>query len=215
MYNKHLSTILSLVVFSVLFLSSVDTLCQDNEDMVKINTSAGRELSTWLEKIPIGDESDYGFIDRNDFNRVRLLDPINILFPSSIFFSSEYIDTAKVNFYSTQYWKIPISVDGKICCFLQGKFIDSKFKVFGIGGKTSAQTLNSLNETFFTYDNMQRSILMFPDMRKEYIVYFKNGLTYKESICVSLSDFFSPTSTKSEQSLFETLYQCKNYSTMQ
>jgi len=211
-YNKHLSNSLFLSFFFVFFFSAIDSNCQDKEELDMINTSVQKELPVLLEKIPIGMEDEYGFKDREEFNRVKLLNPINVLLPTSEFFSNEFIDTTNVNFSPSQYWKTPVSVDDKVCCFLLGKFIENNFKVFGIGENMSAQKLNSINENIFTYNNMQRSILMFPNLKKQYIVFYNNEITYKKAICILLDDFFDSTLLIKEQSLYETLHICKNNS---
>ncbi len=213
MNNRYINTIILFSTFYVFFLSSTDVICQEKKDLVRINTIAQKELALFLEKIPNGMEAEYGFNSREEFMKAKLLKPINIIFPSNDYYSYEIIDSTSVTFLPSQNWKIPISVNTKICCFLHGKIIENNFKVLGIGGKLIAEKLNKIGEKLSINSNMDRCIILFPEIKRQYLIYYNDEVTYK-SICISLNEVldFDPIS---EQSLFKTLSESKDFYTQQ
>ncbi len=214
MNNKYVSTIILFSTFSFLFLSSTIAICQEKEDLVKINTTAQKELALFLEKIPNGTESEYGFNSREEFRKAKLLKPINIVFPSNDYYSNEIIDSTNVTFFPSQNWKIPISVNNITCCFLHGKIIENNFKVFGIGGKHIAKKLNKIGEKLTINSNMDRCIILFPEIKRQYLIYYNDKLTDNESTCISLNEQLD-SDPINERSLFEILYESKKTHTKQ
>ena len=214
MKNRNLNKIIFTCIFSLNLLSYKVLSCQENEDLFKINIAAQQVLTFYLEKIPNGMECKYGFNDREELKKAKLLKPINVVTPSDDYFSSELIDTSNIRFIPTTNWKIPISVNNKYCCFLQGKFIEGNFKIFTIGGNLLAQQLNGLETKLLKYNSMNNCLLEFNDIKKQYLVYSYDNLDYNESICISLNEYLNSDS-KIEQSLLKTLYQSKEYSIQQ
>ncbi len=214
MNNKYISTIILFSTFSFLFLSSTVGICQEKKDLVKINTTAQKELAIFLEKIPNGMESEYGFNSREEFRKAKLLKPINIVYPYNDYYSNEIIDSTNVTFLPSKNWKIPISVNNIICCFLHGKIIENNFKVFGIGGKHIAEKLNKIEEKLTINSNLDRCIILFPEIKRQYLIYYNDELPYSESICISLNEQLD-SAPINELSLFETLYESKKTYTKQ
>lgn len=214
MKNRNLEKLIFTCIFLAIFLLCKVSSCQENQDLFEINNAAQQVLTFYLEKIPNGMECKYGFNDREELKKAKLLNPINVVTPSDDYFSSELIDTSNIRFIPSTNWKIPISVNSKYCCFLQGKFIDGNFKIFGIGGNLLAQQLNALETKLLKYNNMNRCLLAFNDIKKQYLVYSYDNIDYDESICISLEEYLN-SDAKIEQNLLKTLYQSKEYSIQQ
>jgi hypothetical protein len=203
--NKRIAyTIIFFATFISLFLSCSDSYGQDEEIQNEVKMAAQKELLLFLERIPNGMEYEYGFNKREDFTRAKLLKPFNLIFPSADYYANEKVDTSKMNIMSSRYWKIPVSIDGVMCCFLQGKFIEDKFKVFGIGGKLTAQMLNQLTKNTFKYSDMKRSIMLFPKAKRQYLIFYTNSINDKDNRCISLNKHLNLDSMK-EQCLLEAL----------
>lgn len=202
-YSKFFHTVCNLLIYLTV---SFSLFSQEKENSVFIEAQS--KLPSFLEKIPIGNESNYGFENRADFNNAVLLSPINVMFPSIVYYNSNSVDTTQSNYYTSENWEVPISVDNKICCFLRARYIDGKAEVFGIGGKRLAENINNLENTVFR--NMKRNLLVFNDIKKLYIIFYNNELNYTRSQCISLDDPYE--SGNDNPNLFETLSICKNIS---
>ncbi len=89
-FNRQiLITFLSLLIF--LFSAP----CQEKVNIDLILASSLDELSGFLKKIPYGMESEYGFENREDFQKAKLLDPMNIIFPTGEYYDNELVDSTK------------------------------------------------------------------------------------------------------------------------
>lgn len=204
--NKNYSNTL---IFLFLFLFALCKMSLSQENEIVVLEHAQKQLASFLEKIPNGMESEYGFNSRLEFKNAKLLNPINIILPSNDFYNNELIDTGKVNYFSTKHWNIPISVDDNICCFLQGHFTKNNFKVFTIGGNMIAQKFNTLYSRIPNCKNIQQSVIFFPTIKKSYLVFYDNNLNHYNSKCISLSESFDSNLIK-EHSMYEIFIHCKH-----
>ncbi len=152
-------------------------------------------------------ESEYGFQNREDFQKAKLLDPMNIIFPTSEYYDNELVDSTKVNLFPSNNWKIPIVVDNNICCFLQGILDGNTFKVVSIGGKDIAQKLNTAKEKITNYNKVNYDLLLFPEIKRMFLLH-NHEMSIYQSKCISFLDSQEQL-LKKEQSLFETLVKCK------
>lgn len=203
MKNYHLNLFITL--FSVFFLSC-SLFCQEKKTEEAIISASQREISKFLEMIPKGMEPEFGFNSRDKFVEVELLPPLNLVFPSSDFYENRMLDTTNVNYFFSQSWLIPISVDDRICCFLKGKIIDDDFKVFTIGGSLLAQRLNKLDKNHI---KSKKSVILFPKLKTQYLIYHNGTLQYSNSKCISLNENFESEPIY-YQNLFEVSYRNKN-----
>ena len=207
------SIVLNGLFFCLLFLSQY-SIGQEKEVLEEIISSSQVELQLFLERIPQGMEPNYGFQNREEFNKVTLLYPTNVFFPSDNYYNNEQMDTNRVNFQPSKYWNIPVSLEGEICCFLQGMFIENNFKINSIGGNLIAKKLSLFDENYLDIDLPNRCLMLFPDIKKQFLIYYKEELSYNNSKCFILDDSFQ-SSQFFEQNLTEVLNQCKGFSNQQ
>ena len=168
------------------------------------------ELAYFLNKIPNGMESEYGFQNREDFQKAKLLNPMNIIFPTSEYYENELVDSTKRNLYSSNNWKIPIEADNKVCCFLQGILNGNTFKVTSIGGNDVAQMFNNFRINNSNTDKIHYDIILFPTIKKMYLIQNDNRLDNYQSEIIPM-DESRECNANAEQKLFETILECKVY----
>ncbi|MDP4117288.1 MAG: hypothetical protein Q8903_14225 [Bacteroidota bacterium] len=103
-------------------------------------TEAKENLSKFLNYIPDGYESFYGFNSRDDFKDAQVTAPIQIYTLSLDFLSS---DLSKFTDYilPTNDWKIPVVVNGSAKSFLQVTKFNNSFKAVDLGGAVLASEI--------------------------------------------------------------------------
>ncbi len=204
--NKYFKYFYLIGIFFICITVSTSLFSQEKQNAVL--QEAQNKLAYFLEKIPQGMESEYGFNSRWDFNEAKLLNPINIILPSDDFYNSNVLDTVMINYFSSRHWNIPISVDDNICCFLHGHFTENNFNVFTIGGNKIAEQFNTLYNGKPNFKNIQQSVIFFPSIKKSYLILYDNNMIHYDSKCISLDESFDSNIIK-EQSMYEIFTQCK------
>lgn len=158
------------LIFAVFFgISTIQVNAQIKEKALVVLAESKKQLSLFLEKIPAGSEAEFGFKNRVEFDIAIVQNPYNVVLPNADFYSDEFLDTSKTYIYHSNYWEVPISVDGKICCFLSGKFINENFRVISIGGKSIAVSINDL--IYKSGIGMDTGYLLnLPELKKQYFI---------------------------------------------
>jgi hypothetical protein len=108
------------------------------QDMLK---DAGKELPTWLEKIPREQEQQYGFATRDDFAFATLGLPYELYMLAPSFFK----DTAlgKTNYLlATGEWRIPVLVRGKFITMVTVQELNSQWHIVDLGADILARELD-------------------------------------------------------------------------
>jgi hypothetical protein len=182
----------SFTIFSFLFqffllnLSPIGLFAQNELNEKEIHVIAERELKTFLEIIPVGLEVDYGFANRNEFKIASLGKPINVLFPSEFFYSSESVDTINANYEISPIWELPILVDGKMCCFLKIRAINNSYSVIGIGGSLIAKKIGTILDKTDISKSLKISLIKFPEIQYQYLIEYNQDITYRHSKCFKI-----------------------------
>ncbi|MEN8157710.1 MAG: hypothetical protein ABFS10_12230 [Bacteroidota bacterium] len=114
-----------------------------------------KELSSYLEKIPVGHESYFGFTNRNEIEEVKLGSPFQIL---TLDYESIDIESEAIN--RSILWYIPIILDDTYRCFLHVKLVNNSFIVVGIGLMELARDVDNF-EKLHNFKQMQNKALFF------------------------------------------------------
>lgn len=171
----NLYSILIVVFLSILCMSKIKA---QNEQLRKdVSLIAERDLKVFLEKIPLGMETNYGFSKRKEFEKSTLGKPMSILLPSENFYNSTFIDSIDANYEISSIWEVPILVNGNICCLLRMKVINNSCSVIGIGGSLSAAGINKIFKSIGLDKMNNISLLKFPEIKCQYLVVYENSLT--------------------------------------
>jgi hypothetical protein len=179
----------SINIFSILLVFVLSTFCmtkllaQEKQKMNDISQIAEKDFKVFLEKIPVGLEANYGFSNRNEFEKASVGKPISVFFPTDFFYISDLIDSSKVNYEVSQIWEVPVLVNGNICCLLRMKVTDNNCAIIGIGGYLTAIEIDKLSKTIGLNKEKDRSLLKFPDIESQYLVVYDNSISYRNSKC--------------------------------
>jgi hypothetical protein len=130
---------------ALLCISTIKVGAQSKGNELDVLYESQKQLRLFLEKIPHGSETKFGFNNREEFDIAIVQNPYNVVLPNDYFYTDNILDTSKTYIYHSNYWEIPISVNGKFCCLLSGKFTNDEFSVFSIGGSSVAMSINNLN----------------------------------------------------------------------
>lgn len=204
--KKKVLTVNHIFVTILLFLSTMIATGQNSNIRKQVTDVAEVYLKTFLDKIPVGMENDFGIPSRNEFKNIKIGKAMNVLIPSNNFNKSD-IDSTEINVISTENWEIPLILNGKICCFLFGRSINDKFKIYKIGGDDTARRLNDINDKIMNYNSMNKSVLLVPSYKKSYIVYHKENALNNKNKCVTLDGF---SGIPQEQTLIKSLKSLKS-----
>ncbi len=104
-----------------------------------ISFAVKNSLLQWLEKIPSGDEANYGFQNREEFSRAGLGSPIQMFKLNDILYGSD----GKVNpMKPTGEWKIPVTVDEQNRALVTVMKRDLEWSIVDLGAAGLARELN-------------------------------------------------------------------------
>jgi hypothetical protein len=122
------------LMISLLVVSSLQpsSAAADGES-VQVLKAAKTQVKAYLDLIPEGRESEYGFHDRKELKRVRLEKPYRM-------YSVE--EDGELRF--LDYWRVPVCVGEDFRALLEVKQAGDRYEVFGIGAAVLATELDHL-----------------------------------------------------------------------
>jgi hypothetical protein len=138
---------MTIKVFCIIACLCVLQSISSAQNMMK---DAGSELQTWLEKIPRGQEKQYGFDARSDFSVATLGSPYQLFILDASFFSDS-LPTHRSYLLATGEWRIPVLVRGKSITLVTVIERASHWRIVDLGANILARELDEY--------------LSFPDMR--------------------------------------------------
>lgn len=186
---KNSVNLLSLLLVFILSNFITKVLLAQNEQIRKdISLIAERDLKLFLEKIPIGLETKYGFSNRKEFEKVSLGKPISVLFPTDNFYNIDPVGIKKTNIKVSSIWEVPILVNGNICCLLRMKAINNNCTVIGIGGSLSSVTIDKIFKAKELNKMKEISLLKFPELKSQYLIAYDSIITNEESKCYRVAE---------------------------
>ena len=103
------------------------------------NADPDQDLKLWLQKIPVGNESLYGFSDRSEFALARLSNPIEVF--TVDFTDLQNYKNGNLKLVSTHEWRVPVIVNGS--CRVLLTVVESPVgKIVDLGGKVLATEID-------------------------------------------------------------------------
>jgi len=140
----------------LLLLMTLAAYPQQNSNQ-NISQAVLNSLPDWLEKIPAGSESNYGFQSRDEFSRAGLGDPIGIFDLGDEFYTQT--DQAP-RLASTGEWRIPVTVDQKIRAMVTVAKQNNSWVIVDFGATGLAEGINNY-ESKLTADQFRRIKILY------------------------------------------------------
>ena len=106
----------------------------------KMMKEAMNELQVWLKKIPGGNESGYGFTNRDEFSLATLGNPYQVFTLTGDFFK-EKIQPGKNYLKATGEWRIPVRVNQEYRAIITVFNENNKWKIMELGARVLAREL--------------------------------------------------------------------------
>lgn len=119
---------LLLILFIALKLSA-----QNENQVLLVKEAAASKAMYYLELIPAGSETGYGFANRSDFSKINIEEPYQ-----TFYFSDR---SNQLEFISGNEWRVPVSVDGEYRTLLTVRIREGKADVVGLGGSPLARKI--------------------------------------------------------------------------
>ncbi|MCT4586889.1 MAG: hypothetical protein N4A71_03645 [Carboxylicivirga sp.] len=149
------------VVLLVLFYLFVQSSQAQEQEMIK---AAQNQIANWLERIPQGDEADYGFKNRGEFKDVEINKLIAVY----------YYEDGQIKKYPL--WRLPVEVDGEYRLLATMINRNNKYLIVDIGASVLARDIEKETKTQKLADvpvSMFRSTVMRADFlintKQEYL----------------------------------------------
>jgi hypothetical protein len=131
--------LLLFILFAIVTGNNAQTV--NRKKMVKDVTT---DLQTWLKKIPGGNESKYGFSNREEFSIAMLGKPYQMFTLGGDFFK-EQILPGKNYLESTGEWRIPVMVNGENRIMMTVVKKKNKWKIVELGARVLAGELQEFD----------------------------------------------------------------------
>ena len=139
-----------------------------------VSEIANENLLNWLEKIPTGEELNFGFNDRDNFKIAEIGTPYEIFTLNSDFFTDGIINTEKQYIESTKIWRVPIVVNNQYKALLTVSNINNKWEVVKIGAKGLANELKEFENNNPTVN--ESNILRIFQIKSDFILTSENKI---------------------------------------
>lgn len=140
----------------MLFISILHSTAQ-NDDYRNVIAVANAGLHEWLEKIPVGRESLYGFKNRDEFAYAAIGKAYEVKALSDEFFSDSFL-TDKNYLVATGEWKLTISIKGENRAFIKVGMMKGAWKTVGFGSAGLAKEFGEIEKNIPSTN--QRGIML-------------------------------------------------------
>jgi|TARA_B110000238_G_scaffold51561_1_gene56149 hypothetical protein len=133
-------------IFLLILVIAVSvTVTAQTHSLELISNVAAKELTNYLNKIPIGQEKMFGFNNRGEFSEASIGEPYEMLTLNNDFFNDKFIVRDKDYIMSTGNWRIPIMVNKQNRALLTISKVNNEWHVVKIGAKGLAEELEKFN----------------------------------------------------------------------
>ena len=131
---KKNSILLGLVTIVFLYGCSQSKMNEEISNSINKQTDAilsvsKEQLGNYINSIPEVNLNDYGFKNKEEFNRIRFDEPINVYF----------LEGSKIVFTNT--WRVPLIIDGEYRSLLTVARNNDEYKVVDFGAIQLAQII--------------------------------------------------------------------------
>jgi len=130
-------------LFVTIFTCSLGGYTQDGQQEMILVVS--EQLQDWLNKIPTGSESKYGFQNRDEFSSAELGSPFQVFTLSKEFFS-EQTRQGKSYLIPTGDWRIPVVIGQEYRALVTVSRDNGNWVIVNLGGSVLARELQSFSE---------------------------------------------------------------------
>jgi hypothetical protein len=138
-------------LFAILIMLFAAIVIRAQEENVQeIIDTANSGYMSYLELIPTGQESFYGFKSRDEFAMTKIGKPYQIFTLSQDFFSDASLADSKNYLVPTKEWRIPVMVNGENRTLVTVAIMNGKYAVVGIGGTGLSKELEELEKNYPT-----------------------------------------------------------------
>jgi hypothetical protein len=131
-----------IILFIILLPLMVGAAMAASPDQAVV-IAAQQRVSYFLEKIPLGQESQYGFKSRNEFRLVAIGQPYRMVKLNEDFYSAKKL-TDKNYLSASDEWRVPVSVNGDDRILLTVIKSADSYQVVDMGGVKLAKELQQL-----------------------------------------------------------------------
>ena len=142
----------------------------------KIISIAEKQLLKTLSLIPEGQESSFGFINRNEFNQCTIGSPIQVITLSKTFNNADSED----KIVAQNEWRIPVINDNHYKTLLTVYNKGSQYEVVDIGGTGLAKVLEIKSKNLNSSSKI--CILRVYQLSRDFIVVIPNGDSFDKAI---------------------------------
>lgn len=134
------------------------------------NEAVYKGIEKYIEKIPTGKESDFGFNSTDEFERMVIGEPYQIcILDENSFTESFQSDT----FQLINRWSVPILIENEYRCFIDIVYDGNSFKAVGFGLHELADDLG-IYEKSFPHKDKKEKILFINNYLMTYCIAIKN-----------------------------------------
>ncbi len=161
------------LIILLCFLFSIHNSYAQSDDLQNVIAAANSGLQEWLQKIPEGKESLYGFRNRNDFATATIGRPYEIKTLNSLFFSDAKL-TEKNYLISTGEWRVPILVNGEYHSLLTIGKMNDRWVAVGLGAAGLAQELGAFEKNYPSF-NQKGILLRVHQLKCDFILFALNN----------------------------------------
>lgn len=131
----------------MMLIASFGIKAQENNLQAILDT-ANSGYMNYLELIPSGQESFYGFTSRDEFAITKIGKPYQIYTLSQDFFADASLTDNKNYLIPTKEWRIPVTVNGENRTLVTVAVMNGKYTVVGIGGAGLSKELGEFEKNY-------------------------------------------------------------------
>lgn len=129
------------LLFSFILLGSFFSQAQEGRrvDMESVKKEAKKGLNHYLNLIPVGQEAEYGFTSRADFERVEIGDPYQLIL------IEREGDAVYLN--ETEFYRVPLKVDQKYVAVITVMKKEGGYEAIDFGAAGLARELEAFEKS--------------------------------------------------------------------
>ena len=182
-----LLTIFATIILNYSYSQSQNTNISDfglGDPKLEIENVAKKSLDTYLNLIPVGNEGQYGFVNRREFSMAKLGSVYRLLTLSDKYFTDKVIDTGRSYIVNTNEFLVPITVNGHYRALLTVARMGGVWKTVGLSSAELAKELE-LFERSHKRDSPDRFILRIFQLESDFV--YTNNESPKEDLVYPLN----------------------------
>jgi hypothetical protein len=170
LWSQICLVVLGFTQFASTGFPQIQTVTTDASEAT-VQAVAMRDLADFLNKIPPGRETMYGFKNREEFLQASLGTPVRLFtIPSDSMRNG--IDAKKSHVIPQNEWRVPIIIDGEFRSLLTVSMVNNVLKTVELGGELLAK---ELMDFWKREPKGRKALLRLYHLRCDFLVYDRNG----------------------------------------